>query len=163
MAADFPQLIHVLCPVGRRKHMVFPAHLLISQAGLKEPAGCGSVQILSDKRIKIVAGKCLLGQQNLTPCVPAHLLQNPQIVLQLPLVNHIAGGGQLPYRHACSSLAFQTFTGSGFSSTTQGRPHLLRASIKGSGLNSSRLYTPGFFHWPVTTSMAPIMAGTPVV
>ncbi len=64
--------------------------------------------------------------------------------------------------HPLPGFFFQS-TRTGFSSTTQGRPYMFSASIKGSGSNSSTLNTPGFFHVPFITSMAPIMAGTPVV
>lgn len=45
----------------------------------------------------------------------------------------------------------------------QGRPCLLSSSMKGSGSNSSTLYTPDFFQSPCMKRRAPIQAGTPVV
>ena len=64
MAAVFQNFLHLLLPVGRRKDMVFQAHLLISQPRLIQPAGRRPVQILSDQRIDAVHGKCFLRQQN---------------------------------------------------------------------------------------------------
>ena len=61
-------------------------------------------------------------------------------------------------------LSFRTYsTSTGLKFSIHGRPHLLRASMNGSGSNSSMLYTPGLFQVPFMMSMAPIMAGTPVV
>ena len=54
-------------------------------------------------------------------------------------------------------------TSTGLKSSSHGSPHLLSASIKGSGSNSSTLCTPAAFHLPVSTIAAPIIAGTPVV
>ncbi len=45
----------------------------------------------------------------------------------------------------------------------QGSPCLLSSSMKGSGSNSSTLYTPAFFQSPCMKRRAPIQAGTPVV
>ena len=45
----------------------------------------------------------------------------------------------------------------------QGSPCLLSSSMKGSGSNSSTLYTPDFFQSPCMKRRAPIQAGTPVV
>ena len=45
----------------------------------------------------------------------------------------------------------------------QGSPWIFNCSMKGSGSNSSVLKTPAFFHFPVRNSIAPIIAGTPVV
>ena len=45
----------------------------------------------------------------------------------------------------------------------QGSPCLLSSSMKGSGLNSSTLYTPAFFQSPCMKRRAPMQAGTPVV
>lgn len=47
--------------------------------------------------------------------------------------------------------------------SSQGRPYSLSFCMKGAGSNSSMLKTPGPFHVPVASIMAPIMAGTPVV
>ena len=47
--------------------------------------------------------------------------------------------------------------------SSQGRPYSLSFCMKGAGSNSSILKTPGPFHVPVASIMAPIMAGTPVV
>ena len=45
----------------------------------------------------------------------------------------------------------------------QGSPCLLSSSMKGSGSNSSTLYTPAFFQSPCMKRRAPMQAGTPVV
>ena len=45
----------------------------------------------------------------------------------------------------------------------QGSPCLLSSSMKGSGSNSSTLYTPDFFQSPCMKRRAPMQAGTPVV
>ncbi len=47
--------------------------------------------------------------------------------------------------------------------SSQGRPYSLSFCMNGAGSNSSMLKTPGPFHVPVASIIAPIMAGTPVV
>ena len=64
MAAVFQDFLHLLFPVSGREDVIFPAHLLIAQPRFVQPAGSGSVQILTDQRIDAVHGKCLLGQQD---------------------------------------------------------------------------------------------------
>ena len=54
-------------------------------------------------------------------------------------------------------------TSTGLWLSLRGRPCLSRASRKGSGSNSSTVCTPGAVHLPVSSIMAPHMAGTPVV
>ncbi len=48
-------------------------------------------------------------------------------------------------------------------SSVHGRPRRPSSTMNGSGSKSSTLNTPAPFHVPVTSIMAPIMAGTPVV
>ena len=67
----------------------------------------------------------------------------------------------LTFHRFCRGLYQSTSTG--FSSTFHGSPHLFRASMYGSGSNSSTVNTPGRFHVPSRTREVPIMAGTPVV
>ena len=150
------QLLKLVLPVGRGEHVGLPAELLMSQSGLIEAAGGAPRQVFPDQGVGVKHGKCLLGQQNLAAGLLLHLPQDLQILPQQPLVHQEVGGG-----NSLSPAHQSTSTGS--RSSCQGSPHWFRASMKGSGSNSSTLWTPGVFHLPVITIMAPIMAGTPVV
>ena len=71
-----------------------------------------------------------------------------------------------PYPHSSLSTLHSTLyhsTSFGAKFSCHGRPHLFSASMNGSGSNSSILNTPGPFQVPFITSIAPIIAGTPVV
>ena len=62
--------------------------------------------------------------------------------------------------HACEALYSSK---SMLNCSCQGRPLLATCSRNGSGSNSYTLCTPGFFHKPLSSIRAPVMAGTPVV
>jgi hypothetical protein len=73
--------------------------------------------------------------------------------------NSDLGFSNIGFKYVC-----QTFSGSGAHSTTcQGRPYLLSASMNLSGYICSMLYTPAPCQTPVSIIIAPIIAGTPVV
>ena len=69
----------------------------------------------------------------------------------------------LTFRDLKSETAFTRVQIVASNTSCHGKPYLLRASINGSGSNSSTFHTPGRFHKPFKNIMAPIMAGTPVV
>ena len=91
-----------------------------------------------------------------------------EVAAQQVLFQYVAGGGNPGNIECHASVASGCYSGSAsmstaYSMSVHGRPFSLSAVMKGSGSNSSMFQTPGRSHSPVSISMAPIMAGTPVV
>ena len=164
MIADPQNFREFLRPIRGRKNMVFPpGHLLVSQPGLIETAGRSTGQVAADERVKMIHGKGLLSQQYMAAGLPLQISQYCEIPAQQRLVDHIGRRRySLPHRLQAVRAQHQS-TSSGVKLSCQGRPQRFSASMNGSGSNSSMLCTPGLFHFPVITSIAPIIAGTPVV
>ena len=59
------QLVQLLLPVGRGKHVDLPGELLPAKAGLKQAAGGGTGQVPADQRVTGKHGEGLLGQEDL--------------------------------------------------------------------------------------------------
>ena len=137
-------------PVSRREHMRLPAKFFFSKPCLVKTAGCGTGQILTDQRINRKHGKGFLCEKDPAGTLLFYFFQQLQIPEQAFFINE---------KIRCTHQS----TSTGWKSSVQGSPHLFRASMKGSGSNSSMLWTPGLFQVPVISIMAPIMAGTPVV
>ena len=143
-------------------------HFFPGKLRFVKTAGCAACKIFPNHGIRPVHGKRLLCQQDLCTGALLHPLQQFQIPAEPGFIHNIAG------RWHSSRVKVQGFqflhrrpsgygTSIGLKFSRQGRPHLFRASINGSGSNSSILYTPGLFHLPVSNIIAPIIAGTPVV
>ena len=163
MVTVFKELRKFLFLKGWIKDVVLPGKFLVGKPCLKEAAGGSPLQIATDKRIAGVHGKCLLRQKHIAA---RPLLQPPedfQIVYQPLFLHHIGRCGYFSQPVRPVAERPHQSTSSGLKLSCHGSPHLFRASMNGSGSNSSMLYTPGFFQVPFITSMAPIMAGTPVV
>ena len=132
--------------------MRLPAKFFFSKPCLVETAGCGTEQILPDQRIDRKHRKRLLRQKDPAGTLLFYFFQQLQIPKQAFFIQQTKYG-----------VTAHQSTSTGWKSSVQGSPHLFRASMKGSGSNSSMLWTPGLFQVPVISIMAPIMAGTPVV
>ena len=157
VAADARELVHIRLFVGRRIHMRLAAEQLRAKLGFKKAARRRAAKIPADQRIQAVHRKRLLREQYFAAAARHHIGKQLQILDEPCFVHHIARRGQLikPVLHQS--------TKTGLKSSCHGRPHLLSASINGSGSNSSTLNTPAPRHVPFISSIAPIIAGTPVV
>ena len=162
VVADLGELRKFRLLVGGRKDMVLFAHLLMAEPCLVEAAGRRAREVLSDQRVVVVHGEALLGEQHMRARALLHLVQDAQVVLQEVFGDDVRGRRHLEELLAVCQAPHQS-TSSGSKLSFHGRPHLLRASMNGSGSNSSMFLTPGPFQVPFMMSIAPIMAGTPVV
>ena len=77
----------------------------MTKSCLEKPAGGGSRQILPDQRIQGKPGKGFLCQEDPAAGVLLQRTQDFQILLQLLLVDHIAGGRQLTDLHLLFSIS----------------------------------------------------------
>ena len=174
MVGILQQFAKFVVPVGGAEHMdLFSGHFLCAQAGLIQAAGLGARQVPGEQGIAVIVGERLLGQQNPASGALCHPGQKFAVAAQRPFVQQIAGGGQggkqpgrvLPAQggKGRAALGLHPSTSAGARFTRRGRPYRSSASRKGSGSNSSTVWTPGAAHWPVSSISAPHMAGTPVV
>ena len=165
VVADLRKLTDLLRIVGRLKDVILLAHFLLRETRLIDAARRCPGEILPDQRIVMVHGETLLSEKHLCSRIFCDPGKNFEILLKELFVDEIGGGRDLvplrppfQFRLQCHQ---STSTGARFS--CHGRPQMFRASINGSGSNSSTLNTPGRRHFPVITIIAPIIAGTPVV
>ena len=165
-------------PVGPAEHVDFlPRHGFPAQLRLIEAAGFGARQVRFQHRVQVVVGKSLLGQEDPAARPVLYPFQNLPVPAESRLVQDVAGGAQ-PAESGLRCFPLQArkggtvlphlvpvhyFTSAGSWDSLRGRPCLSRASRKGSGSNSSTVWTPGVVHLPVSSIRAPHMAGTPVV
>lgn len=171
VAADLCELRELRFLVGRREDVSLLAelaHLLMAEPRLVEAAGRCTREVLGDQRVVMVHGEALLGEQDVRARALLHLVQDAQVVLEQVLRDDVRGRRDLEELFAVKRCQFSHLfphqsTSSGSKLSFHGRPHLLSASMNGSGSNSSMFLTPGPFHVPFMMSIAPIMAGTPVV
>ena len=75
MVADGRDLLDLLGPVSRRKHMVLACHLLMAEPCLVETAGRGAIEIAADQRILGKHRKAFLGQKDLAASLLLDVLQ----------------------------------------------------------------------------------------
>jgi len=153
--------------------MDFPAEFLAAEARLVQAAGTGPFQVTGDQWRKSEHGEGLEGEQDTGTAHALHPIEDLEILLHRHPVDHEAGTGHARGIQTPESLSVAPpragrclgAQGRGASRVRicQGRPYLLRSSIKGSGSNCSMLNTPLPRHSPVSIILAPIMAGTPVV
>ena len=125
--------------------------LLAAEPRLVGGAGADAFEIPADQREDPEHGKALERQQNMAAGALLHAVKNPQIARQRPLVHHIGRTGHPP------GVEIYKIT------SVHGRPCRFSFSMNGSGSSCSMLNTPAPRQAPVSISMAPIMAGTPVV
>lgn len=167
VAANLRELRELGLLVGRREDMSLLAelaHLLMTEPRLVEAAGRRAREVLGDQRVVVVHGEALLGEQDVRARALLHLMQDAQVVLEQVLRDDVRGRRHLEELFAVKRCErFHQSTSSGSKLSFHGRPHLLSASMNGSGSNSSMFLTPGPFQVPFMMSIAPIMAGTPVV
>ena len=148
-AQQFPEVLFGICG-GESGN--FLAEFLAAEPGFIRRTGAGSVQHFRQQRINRIHGKCFLRQQDLDSGPFPHGVKHCQISAQKCLVHDETRRFDLIQRQSGH-----------LNSSTQGSPYWLSFSMNGAGSNCSMLYTPAPFHTPVAISMAPIMAGTPVV
>ena len=99
MVADAHQLVKILIPVGRRKNVVFPSHLLFSETCLIKPACRGTRKVLPDQRIELIGGKRFLRKEDPAPGPLLHAVQNLKIGNQPVPVYDVDRGRKLLYFH----------------------------------------------------------------
>ena len=161
VVGDGDELRHVLCAVGRGEDVVFLAHFFVAEARLVETARGGAGEVRADERIERIHREAFLREQHMGSRRFLDVFQDGEVLPESREVDDVGGR-----RHALQpgkGRARHQSTSSGEKLSCQGRPHLLRASMNGSGSNSSMFLTPGPFQVPFMMSIAPIIAGTPVV
>ena len=84
-AADDP--VDLVFAVSGRKNVVFLAHFFKAQPCLEQSAAGSSADILTDKRIQVVAGKSLLCQEDLRAGSFFDAAEDLQIPYEFLLVN----------------------------------------------------------------------------
>ena len=152
--------------VGGGEAVHLAAELLAPKPGLVRRTAADAVQGLSQERKDAEHGKAFQCQQNLTAGGCLHLGKDGEIIGEQALVNHEGRRIHPSPIKAAGISAVETVGGTDLahsSTTCQGRPCTFRASMKGSGSNSSKFHTPARFHRPWSIILAPIIAGTPVV
>ena len=125
------QLVPLVLAVGRRENVRFPAEFLVAETRFAQAACRGAGQVLPKQRIHGIHGERLLGKQNFAACALLHAAQDLKVARDKRFIHEkIRRAGRLcELSHSSTSV--------GFSSICQGRPHLFKASMYGSGSNSS--------------------------
>ena len=148
---DIPhQFVPLFFVVGRRKDVRLAAETRLAEARFVKPACGRAVQVARYQRIGAKSGIRLLGEQYLAARRLAYSAQYLQVADERRLVYLEIGRAHHSTKSGCSS-------------TCHGKPFLFSSSMYGSGSNSSHVNTPSLSHLPVSSILAPIIAGTPVV
>ena len=121
MIADGRDLVKLVLQIGRTKDMIFAPEVLVREPGFIQSARRRAAYIRRDERIEIIAGERLLREQNFTARTHLDRAQDLQIVKERVLVDDVDGRGKF--------ANFHQSTGTGFSTTFQGSPYLLSASM----------------------------------
>ena len=89
MSAVTDYLVDLIFSVSSGKNVILLTHFFIAEFRLKKTAACSTAEILTDHRIKMIAGESLLSKQYSGACSFLNAFQYLKIVFKNGFVDNI--------------------------------------------------------------------------